>query len=186
AERLENRLEIKLKDYREVKGMFDFITSIGMFEHVSKPCYGEFMRDLNILLKPNGVGLLHTIALSDPPEIPPDPWIQRHIFPGTRLPRLQEIVEEMNRYGLTIAHVENLKPHYAETLRLWRKKFEQNKRRIRLLRANYDERFLRTWKYYFQSCEAGFRYSSLNVYQILFSKGNRWPFPLQFGSFMVN
>src|SRR5581483_7349589 len=108
-----------------------------------------------------------------------DPWILKYIFPDGRLPRLQELISTMRSHDLMPVHYENLKPHYAETLRHWKEKFTANRSRIAALGPAYDETFLRMWDYYLQICEAAFRYGSLELYQILFYKGNRWPFGLQ-------
>lgn len=178
---LENRLEVKIQDYRETRGFYDFIVSVGMFEHVGLASYPEFFRQVSILMKPDAVGLLHTIGLTDDPAVKPDPWIQRYIFPGSRLPRLEEIVSEMQRNGLVPAHIENLKIHYAETLRHWKNNFERNYSRIRLLDRRFDTRFFRLWNYYLQTCEASFRHSSVQLYQILFCREDHWPFPRQMG-----
>jgi cyclopropane-fatty-acyl-phospholipid synthase len=86
----------------------------------------------------------------------------------------------MRRQGLTVGHVENLKLHYAETLRHWKEKFNMNRTKIAALGPQYDERFLRMWDYYLQACEAGFRYSTLQLYQIIFCKGKRWTLPMKF------
>ncbi len=179
---LENSLEVKIEDYRETRGFYDFVVSVGMFEHVGRESYGEFFRRASILMKPDAVGLLHTIGLTDDPGVKPDPWIQRYIFPGSRLPRLEEIVSGMQRNGLVPAHVENLKMHYAETLRHWKNNFERNYSRIRLLDPNFDSRFFRLWNYYLQTCEASFRHSSVQLYQILFCREDHWPFPRQLGA----
>lgn len=174
--KLSNRVDIKLLDYRQLSGSYDYIVSIGMFEHVGKKQYHTFMQQISKLLKPDGCGLLHTIGLTDPAHIKTDPWIEKYIFPGGRLPRLEEIIYELQRANLTPAHVENLRPHYATTLKLWRENFYRNISRIRKLGPTYDNRFLRMWNYYLQCCEATFRYSSNQLYQVLFCRSNEWPF----------
>ncbi|MBI3332350.1 class I SAM-dependent methyltransferase [Candidatus Peregrinibacteria bacterium] len=174
------RIEVALKDYREVQGEFDKIVSIGMFEHVGKGQYGTFMRQVKKLLREGGTGLLHAIGSTEPPARGPDPWIQRYIFPGGRLPRLSEIAAEMRAAGLNVVHVENWKPHYAETLRRWHEIFQANTERIAGLGAPFDTRFLRMWSYYLQSCEAAFRYGRAQLYQVLFTKGSSWPLPMRF------
>ena len=177
---LEERLSVELRDYRETEGSFDYLVSIGMFEHVGKPSYRTFMRRVKRLLKNGGAGLLHTIGLTDPPHVRPDPWIAKHIFPGARLPRLHEIIDEMHRAGLTVGHVENLKLHYAETLRLWHANFQSRRKEIGALGPQYDDRFMRMWEYYLQCCEAAFRYSTMQLYQLIFCNGDRWTLPLRF------
>lgn len=171
AEReLSHRISAKLCDYRKMAGKFDRLVSIGMFEHVGKSCYPVFARQCARLLERGGLGLLHTIALTDPPWVKPDPWTNRYIFPGGRLPRLEEIINEMSKAQLVVNHVENLKPHYAETLKKWRVNFCRNQARIRLLGEAFNYRFMRMWDYYLQGAESGFRYGTLQVYQVLFAK----------------
>jgi cyclopropane-fatty-acyl-phospholipid synthase len=177
-EGLSGRLEVRLQDYREVEGTFDKFVSIGMFEHVGKEYYGTFMRKVYNLLKPGGIGLLHTIG-STGSRFPGD-WIRTYIFPGTRLPRLGDLTEEMRQGGLTVGHIENWKLHYAETARHWKENFHANREKIAALDGHYDERFLRMWDYYLQLLEGCFRYDTLQLYQVLFCQGRRWTLPLCF------
>ncbi len=177
---LKHRMAVEQRDYREIRGSFDRLVSIGMFEHVGKASYSCFFSQLAKLLLHNGLGLLHTIGVTDPLAIKSDPWISKYIFPGYRLPRLEEIIEGLRQNGLLVVHVENWKPHYAQTLYKWRMNFEQNKPQIQTLGKQFDQRFLRAWDYYLQGAEAGFRYGSLQVYQVLFSKGADWNFPVTF------
>jgi cyclopropane-fatty-acyl-phospholipid synthase len=177
ADGLQDRIRVELKDYRDMAGIFDKVVSIGMAEHAWENGYGRLMEKISSLLSPGGIGLVHTIGSSEDPSDPTDPWIRKYIFPGGRIPRLLELTGDANAAGFTIAHIENLKPHYAETLRLWREKFHYNRERILALGPSYNERFLRMWDYYLQSCEAAFRFSSLELYQMLFYKGERWTLP---------
>jgi cyclopropane-fatty-acyl-phospholipid synthase len=164
------RASVLLQDYREVEGEYDYFVSIGMFEHVGRSSYPAFMRKIQELLKPGGTGLLHTIASSSDPMYKPDPWLVKYIFPGGYLPRLEEIALEMRKVGLIINHVENLRPHYAVTIRKWKENFDKNKALIRTLGGKFDERFMRMWNYYLQGVEACFRYDSCHLYQVLFEK----------------
>jgi cyclopropane-fatty-acyl-phospholipid synthase len=173
---LAHRLEVRLCDYRQLKGKYDFIVSVGMFEHVGRSSYGVFMRRAEALLKPEGMGLLHTIGVLDPPAVKPDAWTSTYIFPGARLPRLDEILREMRRASLSVGHVQNLQPHYAKTLEKWRENFRTNEPRIRTLGPQFNDRFMRMWNYYLQATEASFRYGATQVYQILFCKGLQWKF----------
>lgn len=141
-----------------------------MFEHVGKAYYGTFMQKAAELLKPSGLGLLHTIGERSHTRVIANPWFTRYIFPGSRLPRLHEITEHIDAYGMTVGHVENLKMHYAATLRHWKENFDRNKTKIAQLGPQFNETFLRMWNYYLQSCEAGFRSSTLQLYQVLLAK----------------
>lgn len=178
-EGLQDSIGIDLKDYRDMTGTFDHVVSIGLAEHTWQRGYETFIGKVSELLKDGGVGLVHTIGSTAAPHETTDAWINRYIFPDGRLPRLEELIEEMRRAGLTVGHVENLKLHYAETLRHWKEKFNRNREAIRALGPQYNDEFLRMWDYYLQICEAGFRYGDLQLYQILFCKGP-WTLPMRF------
>ncbi len=177
---LGDRIKIIIADYREITGQFDKFVSIGMFEHVGKGNFATFMQKASELLTPNGVGLLHTIATQSSERN--GAWVDKYIFPGGYAPQLHELTQALWASKLAVAHCEDWKPHYAETLKRWADNFMRNRIRIASLDAAYDERFLRMWHLYLQSFEASFRYGRLHVYQILFYKGNPWPLdiPLTF------
>jgi cyclopropane-fatty-acyl-phospholipid synthase len=177
---LGDRLKIIIADYREIEGQFDKFVSIGMFEHVGKGNFGTFMRKASELLTPKGIGMLHTIVTQSQERN--GPWVDKYIFPGGYAPQLHELTQELWAAKLGVAHCDNLKPHYAETLKRWAENFMGNRGKIAALNQIYDERFLRMWYLYLQSFEASFRYGGLNVYQILFYKGKEWPLdvPLTF------
>ena len=171
-----SRFKAELCDYRYVEGCFDFIVSIGMFEHVGAESYATFMKRVSGLLAPDGVGLLHTIGVTEVPQARPDAWTNTYIFPGSRLPRLEESISELQRARLVPAHVENWKLNYALTLRHWKRNIDAHRAEVLALGKGFDQRFLRIWNYYLQSCEASFRYGKLQLYQILFCHEGRWPF----------
>lgn len=173
AERgLSDRINIKIQDYRELRGQFDKFVSIGMFEHVGKGSFTEFMQQARNLLKPNGTGLLHTIVTESAERN--GPWVDKYIFPGGYAPQLHELTKELLDASLTVADCENLKPHYAETLKRWKDNFLANRDRIVTLSDIYDDRFMRMWYLYLQSFEASFRYGTLQVYQLLFFRDKQW------------
>ncbi|PSB04760.1 class I SAM-dependent methyltransferase [Merismopedia glauca] len=187
AERgLTDKIKILVTDYREIEGQYDKFVSIGMFEHVGKGNFATFMRQTAKLLKPHGTGLLHTIATESNERI--GAWIDKYIFPGGYAPQLHELTQELLAAKLTVAHCENLKPHYAETLKRWGHNFTQNRDKISQLSPTYDDRFLRMWYLYLQSFEASFRYGRLQVYQLLFFKGMEWrlDIPLNFSSIVTS
>lgn len=177
---LSDRIKIEIADYREIKGQYDKFVSIGMFEHVGKDSFATFMQQASNLLTPKGIGLLHTIATQSNERN--GAWVNKYIFPGGYAPQLHELTQELWAAKLPIAHCENLKPHYAETMKRWSQNFTQNRAQIASLDPMYDERFLRMWYLYLQSFEASFRYGGLHIYQLLFYKGKQWQldFPLAF------
>jgi cyclopropane-fatty-acyl-phospholipid synthase len=156
-----DRVEFKLLDYRQETGTYDRIVSVGMFEHVGKPHFSSFFEKVHSLLKKDGVALIHTIGqITQLGAI--NPWIRRYIFPGAYLPTLSQLapIFERQRYWLT--DLENLRLHYAMTLAEWDKRFQANREHVAKL---YDERFCRMWEFYLRSCEAGFRWGGLTVFQ---------------------
>ncbi len=155
-------VQFELEDYRNVKGSFDRIVSVGMFEHVGPRYYETYFRKCRELLDPNGVMVMHTIGLLDGPWYP-NPWIDKYIFPGGQLPALSEIVPAVERAGLLVTDVECLRLHYAETLAAWRARFMARRAEACAL---YDERFCRMWEFYLSACEAAFRFQDVAVFQV--------------------
>jgi cyclopropane-fatty-acyl-phospholipid synthase len=127
---LSDRVRFHLRDYREEFGHYDRIVSVGMFEHVGVNHYKVFFAKLKSLLAPDGVALLHSISRKDGPGSTP-PWIRKYIFPGGYSPALSEVLPVVEQSKLLITDVELLRMHYAETLRLWRQRFEHSRDRVR-------------------------------------------------------
>lgn len=177
---LSDKIKIEIADYREVEGQYDKFVSIAMFEAVGKKSFGTFMQKASELLIPNGIGFLHTIVTESNERN--GAWSDKYIFPGGYAPQLHELMKELRLAKLPVAHCENLKAHYAETMKHWAENFTQNREKIASLGTTYDERFLRMWYLYLQSFQASFRYGSLHLHQILFYKGKQWPLdvPLNF------
>lgn len=162
AQGLASQVEFALEDYRSTKGAFDRIVSVGMFEHVGRGHYDAYFRQVASLLAEDGVALLHTIGRADGPGAA-SPWIDRYIFPGGYTPALSEITPAIERAGLYVTDIEVWRLHYALTLRAWRERFEA---RIADVRAMFDERFCRMWRFYLAASEAAFRYGGHVVFQI--------------------
>ncbi|SFP80061.1 SAM-dependent methyltransferase [Tranquillimonas alkanivorans] len=165
AEGLEDRIEFRLTDYRNVTGTFDRIVSVGMFEHVGAPHYREYFRHVYDKLAPDGVALIHTIGRCGPPGAT-SPWIAKYIFPGGYIPAMSEMMAAVEKEDLTATDVEVWRIHYAETLKHWHERFAANIDRAREI---YDERFCRMWRYYLIACELTFRYSPQVVFQVQLS-----------------
>lgn len=163
---LADRTHFQLCDYRDVTGQYDRIVPVSMFEHVGKKNYDEFFAKLNELLTEDDVALLHAIGFSDAPALI-NPFIRKYIFPGTDLTSLSEVFAAVEHSGLLVTDVEILRLHYAKTLRRWRKRFMANRRHIAAL---YDEQFCRMWEFYLVSCEIGFRFRSMMVFQLQLAK----------------
>ncbi len=159
---LAERCDFRLQDYRSLTERFDRIVSVGMFEHVGKKNYDEFFGKVRDLMADDGVCLLHTIARFNEPG-PINPFIRKYIFPGADLPTLSEMLPVIEENGLFVTDIEILRLHYAETLKIWRQRFNANRAAVAEL---YDERFCRMWELYLVGCEMGFRYQGLMVVQV--------------------
>ncbi|PHQ98061.1 MAG: SAM-dependent methyltransferase [Marinosulfonomonas sp.] len=159
---MSDRVRFQLLDYRKVAGKFERIVSVGMFEHVGAPRYGEYFNKIAGLLTEEGVALVHTIARVQPPSAP-HPWIRKYIFPGGYIPSLSEITPAIENSGLLVTDMEVLRLHYAETLKIWRERFVAKWDKAAKL---YDDRFCRMWEFYLASSEASFRHNGLVVVQI--------------------
>ena len=159
---LENQVKFDLIDYRKIKGKFDKIYSVGMFEHVGKKFYKSFFKSINNLLEENGTFLLHTIGSVEAPT-PPNKFINKYIFPGGVVPSFSEIIKPIHKTGLIVADTETLIRHYDKTLESWLERFLEKKT---LIKDMYDEKFVKMWEYYLASCAAAFRYRDLVVFQL--------------------
>ena len=160
--KLDNQVSFELADYREVKGEYDRIYSVGMFEHVGKKFYNVFFKSISKLLKNDGMFLLHTIGVVDKPS-PPNKFINKYIFPGGICPSLSQIVKPIEKTGLIVADTETLIRHYDKTLISWLNRFMAKKH---LVKDMFDEKFVKMWSFYLASCAAAFRYRDLAVFQL--------------------
>ncbi|MFN3643108.1 MAG: class I SAM-dependent methyltransferase [Gemmobacter sp.] len=162
---LADRVEFRLQDYRAVTGAFDRIVSVGMFEHVGVPHYGDYFRTVADRLAPDGIALIHTIGRNAPPAAT-SPWITKYIFPGGYVPALSEVAAPIEASGLWMTDIEVWRLHYADTLRAWQERFEAN---IDAVRALYDDRFCRMWRFYLVASEMSFRAGRQCVFQMQLS-----------------
>ena len=140
-----DHVKFELIDYRKLDKKFDRIVSVGMFEHVGAKHYDEFFWKCRELLKPSGVMLLHTIGKLGEVSKGPDPFTDKYIFPGYHLPSLSQMVGASERARLIASDVENLRLHYALTLRHWLKRATDARAKIEEM---YDDRFFRMWEFY--------------------------------------
>jgi cyclopropane-fatty-acyl-phospholipid synthase len=163
---LADRVRFELRDYREEKGSYDRIVSVGMFEHVGVVQYPMYFGQISALLKPDGVALLHSIGRMDGPGAT-NPWMRKYIFPGGYSPAISEVVPVIEKARLWITDIEVLRLHYAETLKAWRRRFLAQRERVLEL---YDERFCRMWETYLAGSEVAFRQGGHLVMQIQMAK----------------
>jgi len=171
---LEDRIEIRFQDYREITGSFDKIVSIEMLEAVGHRHMEAFFSKCHEVLKKDGLLGLQVItahdARYDSLRKGVD-WIQKHIFPGSLLPSIARINQAINRTGdMSLFDLKDMGLHYARTLRHWRDNFNRNFDNIRDL--GFDGSFARKWNYYFSYCEAAFAMRNINVVQMIYTRPN--------------
>lgn len=157
-------VEIRLQDYRGLKGTFDRIVSIGMFEHVGCKNYVAFMKVVRRCLKKDGLFLLQTIG-GNRTVSGCDPWIEKYIFPNSVLPSAEGISEATE--GLFVLEDwHSFGADYDKTLMQWFHNFNDS---WAVLKKTYDERFYRMWTYYLLSCAGSFRARKNQLWQIVLS-----------------
>lgn len=170
---LSDRLAVREADFRDVDGQYDKVVSIGVLEHAGRDQLADVVRAHADFLKPGGLGMLHFIGHVG--RYDTELFIRKHVFPGGWIPSLADVIVEMERCGLEVIDVENLRRHYAPTLDAWAERFERNWEAIRALDpARFDERFRRIWLTYLIGCAEMFRSPAgyTHLFQIVFSKGN--------------
>ncbi len=160
-------VDIRLQDYRDINEKFDHIMSLGMFEHVGYKNYRTYFEVVEKNLKDGGLFLLHTIG-GTKSVTTTDPWIEKYIFANSMLPSIAQIGKASERV-MVMEDWHCFGPYYDKTLLAWYKNFEQAWPQ---LQSAYDERFYRMWKYYLLSCAGTFRSRKIQLWQIVFSKGD--------------
>ena len=163
---LSDRVEFRLQDYRELDEQFDRIVSVGMFEHVGVSHYDEFFAKLNELMPDEGLALIHSIGHMSPPGMA-SKFMRKYIFPGAYSPALSEVFESVEKNSLWCLDLEFLRVHYADTLKHWEMRFQENRAQVEEM---YDERFARMWEFYLISAEAMFRTGSQLVFHMQLSR----------------
>ena len=163
---LENQVQFKLIDYRQINEKFDRVVSVGMFEHVGRKFYNKYFKQVSNLLTDEGVALIHTIGSVNPPR-DPHPWITKYIFPGGYTPSLSEISHPIEKSGLIITDLEILRMHYALTLRHWKERFLKEKEKVLEM---FDEKFFRMWEFYLTASQMAFKWGDQVVFQFQLTK----------------
>lgn len=164
---LNERVEVRLEDYRDVAGEYDRVASIEMFEAVGEAYWPTFFGKLEASLKPGGMAGLQIITIADryfESYRRSADFIQQYIFPGGMLPSDKALERETRQAGLEITERFAFGRHYAKTLGLWRERFDEVFDQLR--GHGFDDRFRRLWRYYLGYCEAGFRTGSTDVVQL--------------------
>jgi cyclopropane-fatty-acyl-phospholipid synthase len=163
---LEHLVEFKLEDYREHKGVYDRIVSVGMFEHVGAQHFKAYFDTVDRLLAEDGIAVIHTIGESRLSRST-NPWIRKYIFPGGYIPALSEMSRAVEKGHLIATDVEVLRLHYADTLAEWLNRFSSHREEVA---DRHGERFCRMWEFYLASCSASFRYWDLVVFHMQLTK----------------
>ncbi|NIE65579.1 cyclopropane-fatty-acyl-phospholipid synthase family protein [Burkholderia sp. Ax-1719] len=171
---LEDRIEIRLQDYRDVQGQFDRITSVGMFEHVGRKNLPGYFTKVRELLADDGIAMNHGITSSDAESgetaLGGGEFIDRYVFPDGELPHISLALEAAQRGGLEAVDVESLRRHYAHTLDLWADNFEAHAEEAKKL---VDDEKFRIWRVYLAGCAYAFEHDDVSIYQIVCRKAGR-------------
>ncbi len=166
------RIELLLEDYRNLRGRYDKIVSIEMFEAVGLEFYDDFFGACDRLLEPHGSMLVQTITMNDrtfPAYRRRSDWIQKYIFPGSELASLKGILESLARATKLLPfHLEDMGLHYARTLAAWRERFHAATPEVRKL--GFDDRFIRMWDYYLAYCGGAFLERHISDVQLVMIK----------------
>ena len=171
-EGLDGLVEYVEDDYRNISGSCDAFVSVGMLEHVGLENYPTLGHIAQRCLGGRGRGLIHSIGRNHPARL--QPWIERRIFPGAVPPSLGQMMRIFEPWDLSILDVENLRLHYAQTLRHWLERYEAASERVREL---FDEKFVRMWRLYLAGSIAGFTTGTLQLFQVLFAPGSNNDIP---------
>jgi len=164
---LAERADIQLIDYRDIKGQFDRVASIEMFEAVGEEYWPTYFNKIHEVLSPGGRAGLQIITIRDELFLQyrkRADFIQKYVFPGGMLPSETRLKEETDRAGLEWRDIVHFGQNYADTLHEWARCFEAAWDEIKSL--GFDERFRRLWRFYLGYCEAGFRTERTNVVQL--------------------
>ena len=158
-------LEFQLADYREAKGTFDRVVSIGLMEHIGYKNYKGLFTLARARLADDGLFLLHTIG-SNKSTTAADPWTNKYIFPNGHLPSIKQMGGAMERL-FVMEDWHNFGAYYDPTLMAWHDNFAANWDK---LKGEYDNRFYRMWTYYLLSCAGAFRARNIELWQAVLSK----------------
>jgi cyclopropane-fatty-acyl-phospholipid synthase len=177
---LDDRITLLMDDYRDLRGKYDKMVSVEMIEAVGHQFLDTYIGQCSRLLKPDGAMLLQAITIRDQlyeSAARGIDFIQRFIFPGSFLPTVSVIADSVRRVtDMKVFHMEDIGPHYATTLRVWRENFFARLPEVR--RLGYPDAFARMWDFYLSYCEGGCHERQMGDLQILLTKPNcRLPVP---------
>jgi cyclopropane-fatty-acyl-phospholipid synthase len=160
------------EDYRDLHGSYDKLVSIEMIEAVGHEFYRDYFQKCSSLLTPGGLMAIQAITIPDQRyEISKNSvdFIKRYIFPGGCLPSVEVISRHIARdTDMQITHLRDITQDYAETLALWRERFNAALPEVRA--QGFDQAFERMWEFYLCYCEGGFRERIIGTVQLTFAK----------------
>ena len=163
---LDRRVEIVEDDWRSIHGQFDAFVSVGMLEHVGPENFRQLGDVIQRSLKPEGLGLLHTIGRNV--ATPIDRWTEKRIFPGGCPPSLRQMMDTFETHDFSVLDIENLRLHYARTLECWRENYELHADEVEQM---FDATFVRMWRLYLNASIATFRSGGMQLFQTVFAHG---------------
>lgn len=166
-EGLTDRVEFVEDDYRNITGKYDAFVSVGMLEHVGVDQFANLSKTIDRVLSESGRGLIHTIGRNAARRL--DSWTEQRIFPGAEPPSLRQMMDIFEPCCFSILDVENLRLHYAQTLRHWLERYEAAAPHIE---AMFDAKFVRMWRFYLAASIAAFVSGHLQLFQVVFSRAN--------------
>lgn len=168
---VQDRCHVELADYRDVAGVYDKISSVGMFEHVGLVHLQAYFRKIRALLSDTGLMLNHGITTSDVDSrwmgLGAGEFIDRYVFPDGELPHISLVLREMCAAGLEVTDMESLRRHYARTCQSWAGALDTHRERAVAL---VGEKRTRIWRIYLAGCAWGFAHDWMNIYQLLACK----------------
>lgn len=160
---LEGKVDVLLEDYREVNEKFDYVTSVGMFEHVGKENLGLYFKKVKDFLEPDGRALIHGIT-GQHVGAGVDPFLNKYIFHGGYIPNMAENLTHVMDAGLQLTDLEPLRRHYQKTLEIW---YANYMKVLDKVQAKYGVPFSRMWSLYLQASAASFEAGNIDVMQYL-------------------
>ena len=166
---LSHRVEIQLKDYRQLQGKFDKLVSIEMIEAVGEQFLPTYFKQCRALLKPQGLALIQAITIEDArykKALDTVDYIKRYIFPGSFIPCISVLTQTASEQKLRLKQLEDIGQSYAQTIHHWRKNFLDAKAQV--LALGFDENFIRMWDFYLCYCEGGFKEGVISDVHLLF------------------
>lgn len=165
SEGYSDQVEYVEDDYRNISGEFDVFVSVGMLEHVGRQNYTQLGEVVDRVLSQNGRALVHSIGRNAPERM--SPWIEKRIFPGAYPPTIREMMDIVEPFNFSVLDIENLRQHYALTLKHWLARYDANEEKIAKM---FDDRFVRAWRLYLSGSIAAFQTGRLQLFQMVFAR----------------